>query len=99
MSRRLPLSDAAILSLHPYFPRLDGSAAAPRPVLPVPCHFVTVASPSTQQKLARGRELKRILAQNTLLENQSNIDLLLGLLTYVAWSYDQFLNRSGTPCH
>jgi len=58
--------------------------------------IVAVASPSTQQKLARGRELKHILAQTTLLENQSSIDLLLGLLTYVAWSYDQFLNRSGT---
>lgn len=58
--------------------------------------IVAVASPSTQQKLVRGRELKRILAQTALLENQSSIDLLLCLLTFVAWSYDQFLNRSGT---
>jgi len=58
--------------------------------------IAAVATPSTQQKLMRGREFKRILAQTTLIENQSSIDLLLGLLTYVAWSYDQFLNKSGT---
>ena len=58
--------------------------------------IIAVASPSTIQKVARGKELKRILAQTTLVENQSSIDLLLCLLTYVAWSYDQFLNRSGT---
>ncbi|KUI69928.1 hypothetical protein VM1G_05379 [Cytospora mali] len=57
--------------------------------------IMAVATPSTQQKLARGAELKRILAHATLLENQSNIDLLLGLLVFIAWSNDQFLNKVG----
>ncbi|KUI53633.1 hypothetical protein VP1G_01040 [Cytospora mali] len=57
--------------------------------------IMAVATPSTQQKLARGAELKRVLAHATLLENQSNIDLLLGLLVFIAWSNDQFLNKVG----
>ncbi|ROV97072.1 hypothetical protein VMCG_07537 [Cytospora schulzeri] len=57
--------------------------------------IMAVATPSTQQKLARGAELKRILAHATLLENQSNIDLLLGLLVFIAWSNDQLLNKVG----
>lgn len=57
--------------------------------------IMAVATPSTQQKLARGAELKRILAHATLLENQSNIDLLLGLLVFIAWSNDQFINKVG----
>ncbi|KAI1762953.1 putative C6 transcription factor [Hypoxylon sp. FL1150] len=58
--------------------------------------ILAVTTPTVQDKLARGRELKRIIAQTALLENKSSIDLLLGLLTYVAWSYDSFLTRSGT---
>ncbi|KAL7625010.1 hypothetical protein AAE478_004224 [Parahypoxylon ruwenzoriense] len=58
--------------------------------------ILAVVSPSKQQKLERGRELKQTLAQAALIENQSNIDLLLGLLTFIAWSQDQFLNKSGT---
>jgi hypothetical protein len=57
--------------------------------------IMAVATPSTQQKLARSAELKRILAHATLLENQSNIDLLLGLLVFITWSNDQFLNKVG----
>ncbi|KAI1774980.1 putative C6 transcription factor [Hypoxylon cercidicola] len=58
--------------------------------------ILAVTAPTVQEKLVRGRELKGIIAQTTLLENQSSIDLLLGLLTYIAWSYDSFLTRSGT---
>ncbi|KAI2464462.1 putative C6 transcription factor [Annulohypoxylon bovei var. microspora] len=58
--------------------------------------IIAVVSPSTQQKMVRGKELKRILAQNALVENQSSLDLLLGLLTYIAWGWDTFLNKSGT---
>lgn len=58
--------------------------------------IIAVAAPSTHQKLAYGKELKRILAQTTLVENRSSIDLLLGLLTFIAWSHDQILNKSGT---
>ncbi|KAI0104065.1 putative C6 transcription factor [Hypoxylon sp. NC0597] len=58
--------------------------------------IVAVASPFTHQKMARGKELKQILAQNALIENQSSLDLLLGLLTYIAWGWDSFLNKAGT---
>lgn len=57
--------------------------------------IMAVTTPSTGRKLARGAELKRILAHATLLESQSNIDLLLSLLVFIAWSNDQFLNRVG----
>ncbi|KAI1098443.1 putative C6 transcription factor [Jackrogersella minutella] len=58
--------------------------------------IIAVASSSAQQKMARGKELKRILAQKVIIENQSSLDLLLGVLTYVAWSWDTLLNKSGT---
>ncbi|KAH8799838.1 hypothetical protein F5884DRAFT_811358 [Xylogone sp. PMI_703] len=53
----------------------------------------TVVTPSTEQKLERGRELRRILAEVVIVENQSSLDLLLGLLTYITWGNDQFLNK------
>lgn len=56
--------------------------------------IVAVASPTIQQKLVHGTELKRYLAQRMLMENHSSIDLLLGLLTYIAWSFDHFLNKT-----
>ncbi|OBT44962.1 hypothetical protein VE00_04100 [Pseudogymnoascus sp. WSF 3629] len=54
----------------------------------------TVTTFSTQKRLARIEGLKRILFTSALLEVQSNIDLLLGLLTYLAWSTDAFLGRA-----
>lgn len=53
--------------------------------------IVTITTFSTQEKLARAEELKRILFTSALLNVESNIDLLLGLLTYIAWSSDAFL--------
>ena len=53
--------------------------------------IVTVTTFSAEKKLARAEELKRILFTSALLNVQSNIDLLLGLLTYLAWSADAFL--------
>lgn len=58
--------------------------------------IIAVTSPTIDQKLARGTELKRYLAQNMLVEFRSDIDLLLGLLTYIAWSFDQFLNKTAS---
>lgn len=58
--------------------------------------IIAVASPSKRQKLAFGSELKQILAQTTLVQNQSSIDLLQGLLIFTAWSHDQVFNPSGT---
>ncbi|XDG07269.1 hypothetical protein ABKA04_006884 [Annulohypoxylon sp. FPYF3050] len=57
--------------------------------------IIAVASPSTDQKMARGKELKQILAQDALTENQSSLDLLLGLLTYITWGWDTDVHMIG----
>ncbi|KAJ6001917.1 hypothetical protein N7499_002215 [Penicillium canescens] len=54
----------------------------------------TVATFSTQERLSHVEELKRLLFTSAFLKVQSNIDLLLGLLTYLAWSTDAFLGRA-----
>lgn len=56
--------------------------------------ILAVTTFSTEKRLARIEDLKRILFTSALLEVQSNIDLLLGLLTYLAWSSDAFLGRA-----
>lgn len=53
--------------------------------------ILTVTTLSTQKKLARAEELKRTLFTSAFLNVQSNIDLLLGLLTYLTWNTDAFL--------
>ncbi|KAM0817549.1 putative Zn(2)-C6 fungal-type domain-containing protein [Seiridium cardinale] len=53
--------------------------------------IVTVTIFSTQRKLAAAEGLKHILLASALVKVQSNIHLLLGLLTYLAWSTDAFL--------
>lgn len=63
-----------------------------RPFLLQAIHTVTTFS--TQARLAQIEELKRVLFTSALLEVKSNIDLLLGLLTYLAWSTDAFLGRA-----
>ncbi|KAJ5651570.1 uncharacterized protein N7484_005293 [Penicillium longicatenatum] len=63
-----------------------------RPFLFQAIHTVTIFS--TQERLAQLEELKRVLFTSALLEVQSNIDLLLGLLTYITWSTDAFLGRA-----
>ncbi|MCJ1387068.1 hypothetical protein MMC17_010197 [Xylographa soralifera] len=61
--------------------------------------IVTVTSASTHQRLIRAEELRSLLAKSVIVEHQSNIDLLLGLLTYVAWNTEPFLNRGCTLSH
>lgn len=56
--------------------------------------IIAVATPSTQEKLDRAERFKCHLTRLTVLENQSNIDMLLGILTYIAWSTDPFLQRA-----
>lgn len=56
--------------------------------------IIAVATPSTQEKLARAERLKCHLTSSVVLENQSSIDMLLGILTYIAWSTDPFLQRA-----
>ncbi|KAM0420403.1 hypothetical protein ACHAPT_011823 [Fusarium lateritium] len=58
--------------------------------------IVAVSATSIQHKVERGRELKKILAHETLVDNRSSLDLLQGLLTYVAWGSDQFLTKTET---
>jgi hypothetical protein len=63
-----------------------------RPFLLQAIHTVTTFS--TQERFTQVEELKRILFTSALLQVQSSIDLLLGLLTYLAWSTDPFLGRA-----
>ncbi|KFY78967.1 hypothetical protein V498_09002 [Pseudogymnoascus sp. VKM F-4517 (FW-2822)] len=56
--------------------------------------IVAVTTFSTHKRLDRIEDLKRVLFTSALQEVQSNIDLLLGLLTYLAWSTDAFLGRA-----
>ncbi|PKX91323.1 fungal specific transcription factor domain-containing protein [Aspergillus novofumigatus IBT 16806] len=63
-----------------------------RPFLLQAIHTVTTFS--TQERLTQVEELKHLLFTSALLQVQSNIDLLLGLLTYLAWSTDPFLGRA-----
>ncbi|KAL1913780.1 hypothetical protein Sste5344_000047 [Sporothrix stenoceras] len=52
--------------------------------------IVAVATPSTKLKAERAERLKQTLTRCAVIENQSNIDLLLGILTYITWSTDPF---------
>ncbi|RLL96758.1 hypothetical protein CFD26_106136 [Aspergillus turcosus] len=63
-----------------------------RPFLLQAIHTVTTFS--TEERLTQVEELKRLLFTSALLKVQSNIDLLLGLLTYLAWTTDPFLGRA-----
>ncbi|KAJ5430738.1 hypothetical protein N7491_007754 [Penicillium cf. griseofulvum] len=63
-----------------------------RPFLFQAIHTVTTFS--TQERLTQVEELKQHLFTSTFLKVESNIDLLLGLLTYLAWSTDAFLGRA-----
>lgn len=56
--------------------------------------IITVTTLSTQKKFARAEELKRLIFKSALIDVQSSFDLLVGILTYVAWSTDAFLGRA-----
>ncbi|KAJ5556236.1 hypothetical protein N7494_000151 [Penicillium frequentans] len=83
----------------PYFPFIDltpdmtsSYLRRNRPVLFQAIHTVTTFS--TQERVAQVEELKHFLFSSALLKVQSNIDLLLGSLTYLAWSTDAFLGKA-----
>ncbi len=59
--------------------------------------IITVASFSTRERLMRAEELKRLVFTSALTDAQSSMDMLLGLLTYIAWSTDAFLGRADPP--
>ncbi|KPM45559.1 hypothetical protein AK830_g940 [Neonectria ditissima] len=56
---------------------------------------MAASSQSTQTKLALGETIKKTLTQRIFLDNDpraATIDLLLGLLTFLAWSHDYILH-------
>ncbi|AEO64372.1 uncharacterized protein THITE_2061081 [Thermothielavioides terrestris NRRL 8126] len=57
--------------------------------------ILTVTTFSAQRRLPRIEELKQLVFNSALMSSQSSMDLLLGLLTYIAWSTDAFLGRAG----
>ncbi|PWY91642.1 C6 transcription factor [Aspergillus sclerotioniger CBS 115572] len=63
-----------------------------RPCLLQAIHTITTFS--TQERLVQIDHLKRLLFTSSLIKVESNIDLLLGVLTYLAWSTDPFLGRA-----
>ncbi|KAL6229096.1 hypothetical protein BDW75DRAFT_225674 [Aspergillus navahoensis] len=58
--------------------------------------ILAVTTRSVQERLAWSKRIKSTISYALVLENQSNIDLLLGLLTYAAWSQDHHLTRMST---
>ncbi|KAL4867935.1 hypothetical protein BDV12DRAFT_170576 [Aspergillus spectabilis] len=83
----------------PYFPFIDLTPDMTSSYLRQNRPFIlqaicTVTTFSTQERLVQVEELKRVLFTSSLLQVESTIDLLLGLLTYLAWSTDAFLGRA-----
>ncbi|QRD91099.1 C6 transcription factor [Aspergillus flavus] len=83
----------------PYFPFIDLTPEMTTQYLRQNRPFLlraiyTVTTFSTQEKLAQVEELKHLLFTSALLKVESSIDMLLGLLTYIAWSTDTFLGRA-----
>lgn len=83
-----------------YFPFLHISSSAKHLRQQRPFLFlciVAASAPSTHMKLALGEKIKQILAQKIILDSSKDaitIDLLLGLLTFLAWGHDYLLNSS-----
>ncbi|KAJ3487132.1 hypothetical protein NLG97_g6478 [Lecanicillium saksenae] len=58
---------------------------------------VAAAAPSTRLKLALGRSIKQTLAQRMVVEtgpDSITLDLLLGLLVFLAWGHDYILQSN-----
>ncbi|CAK7200565.1 hypothetical protein SEUCBS139899_003262 [Sporothrix eucalyptigena] len=58
--------------------------------------IVAVTTTLVRDKVAQGQAMKEVLAKEMVVENHSTIDLLLGLLVYIAWGTDPMVSRSGT---
>ncbi|KAJ5893433.1 hypothetical protein N7495_005124, partial [Penicillium taxi] len=57
--------------------------------------IMAAAAPSTQTKIELGEQIKQTLTDRIFLDNNLNainIDLLLGLLTFLAWGHDHLLH-------
>lgn len=85
-----------MLPCFPFIRFLPGSTASQvRQERPFLFHAITtVTSFSIKEKLARSEEFRRLVFQSALLDAKSNVDLLVGILTYVTWSTDAFLGRA-----
>ncbi|RAL03034.1 Zn(II)2Cys6 transcription factor domain-containing protein [Aspergillus ibericus CBS 121593] len=85
-----------------YFPFLHISGDAQRLREERPFLFLcimAVTARSTSTKLALGGKIRRTATERLYLSNEPgavNIDLLLGLLTFLAWAHDHLLHSSGT---
>ncbi|KAF7563933.1 hypothetical protein G7046_g202 [Stylonectria norvegica] len=83
----------------PYFPLMvlaqDLTAWQLRRERPIQFQAIlTVTTFSTENRLILAENFKRIVSESALIDVQSNIDLLLGLLIYITWSTDAFLGRA-----
>lgn len=58
--------------------------------------IVAATTTLVHDKVAQGRAIKELLAREMLVDNRSNMDLLLGLLVYITWGSDPMVSRSGT---
>ncbi|EXJ80523.1 hypothetical protein A1O1_08669 [Capronia coronata CBS 617.96] len=56
---------------------------------------MTVSTKSTEKRMALGEEVRQTVARRMLIDNGQNvdIDLLLGLLAFLAWGHDQLNNK------
>ncbi|KAL5040991.1 hypothetical protein BDW71DRAFT_192664 [Aspergillus fruticulosus] len=58
--------------------------------------ILSVTTRSVQEKLYWSKRIKSKIAHSVVIENESSIDLLLGLLVYGSWSQDHYLARMPT---
>ncbi|KAJ6779642.1 hypothetical protein PWT90_05762 [Aphanocladium album] len=83
-----------------YFPFLNLPTDARQLSLERPFLFrcvIAAAAPSTRLKLALGRSIKQTLAQRMVVETGPDaitLDLLLGLLAFLAWGHDYILHSN-----
>jgi hypothetical protein len=56
--------------------------------------ILTVTTFSSAKRLPQADHFRSLLCDSVLIRVQSSIDVLLGLLTYLAWSTDVFLGRA-----
>ncbi|VUC31423.1 unnamed protein product [Clonostachys rosea] len=56
--------------------------------------IIAVATSSTEQKMSRIDGLRFIWAKSALTQDETNIDTLLSILTYITWSIDPFMKRT-----
>ncbi|KAL4925325.1 uncharacterized protein BDV17DRAFT_186576 [Aspergillus undulatus] len=58
--------------------------------------ILAVTARGMKEKQARAKHIKLLAANEILILNRSNLDLLIGLLTYVAWGNDHRVNTMNT---